>query len=216
MAAPIELPVQVRTGGAGATRALRHRGRVPAVLYGHNVAPRSLDADLHALERVWHRAGRTHLVDLRIDGEQKPRTVLIRELQVNPRTGRAQHADFLAINLREKLTAEVPVVLTGDAPAVSEHKLGSLQQLITTLRVECLPGDLPAQLNVDVSGLSEVDAGVRVSDIPVPRGVTLLQGDTDELVVKVAALRVSGEAEEAAQPQEAAAPETPEETPGAA
>jgi hypothetical protein len=80
---------------------------------------------------------------------------------------------------------------------VSEARVGTIQQLITTLRIECLPADLPAQFSVDVSGLNEIDAGLHVRDIVLPEGVALVHIDPDELVVKVAALRIVEEEPEA-------------------
>jgi large subunit ribosomal protein L25 len=135
------------------------------------------------------RAGRTQLIDLSVDGGRAQK-VLVREMQIDPRSNRPIHADFFAVNLLEKLTADVPVVVTGESPAVVDAKIGTLQQLINTLRIECLPADLPAQFTVDVSGLLEIDSGIHVRDITLPEGVALVHIDPDELVVKVAALRI--------------------------
>jgi large subunit ribosomal protein L25 len=183
--------------------ALRRAGRVPAVVYGHRQPPVSVQADAKDIDRIWQRAGRTHLVDLLLEGHPA-RRVLIRELQRNPRNGRPLHADFFAVNLLEKLTAEVPLVLTGESPAVSELKLGQLLQTLNTVKVECLPTDLPPQITVDVSGLGAVDDAVTVSDLELPEGVTLVSAEPGEVVVKVSALRVR---EEAAEEETAAAEE---------
>ena len=204
MAADLELSASRRTVTGKHVHALRREGLIPAILYGHNVHPVALSIDGRRLQKVWHRAGHSHLVDLLLDGG-RPRKVLIRELQVNPRTARFQHVDLFAVNLREKLTADVPVVIVGESPAVVDAKIGTLQQLITSLRIECLPSDLPSQFNVDVSGLTEIDAGIHVRDIVLPEGVALVHIDVDELVVKVSALRLVTEEEvEAAEAAEAA------------
>jgi large subunit ribosomal protein L25 len=80
---------------------------------------------------------------------------------------------------------------------VTELKLGVLQQIITAIKVECMPGDIPAQLTVDISGLMEIDQGIRLGEVPLPDRVTLATGiDPDELVLKVAQVRVAAEAEE--------------------
>ncbi len=187
--ATIDLQAATREQRGSHNKPLRREGLVPAVLYGHNVEPRAIVAPARLLHRVWMRAGRTQLIDLHVDGG-RPQKVLVREMQLNPRTNRPIHADFFAVNLLEKLTAEVPVVITGESPAVVDSKVGTLQQLINTLRVECLPADLPAQFSVDVSGLLEIDAGIHVRDIVMPEGVALVHIDPDELVVKVTALRI--------------------------
>lgn len=202
--ATIELQATSREARGNHNRALRRTGKVPAVLYGHNVDPWPIEAEARVLRRVWMHAGRTQLVDLKVDGGRAQK-VLVREMQVDPRTGNPIHADFFAVNLREKLTADVPVVIVGESPAVVDAKIGTLQQLITSLRIECLPSDLPSQFNVDVSGLMEIDAGVHVRDIVLPEGVALVHIDVDELVVKVSALRLVTEEEvEAAEAAEAA------------
>ncbi len=215
--ATIELPATTREERGSHNKPLRREGLVPAVLYGHNMQPRAISTQTAVLHRVWMRAGRTHLIDLRVDGARAQK-VLVREMQIDPRTNRPIHADFFAVNLREKLTADVPVVITGESPAVVDARVGTLQQLINTLRVECLPADLPAQFSVDVSGLDEIDAGIHVREIALPEGVVLIHTDPDELVAKVAALRIVEEEVEVAPEEEVAAAaegeaESTEETP---
>ena len=206
MASPLALPAAPRSEHGRHAHVLRRHGRVPAVLYGHNVQPQSLSVDARTLQRVWKSAGRSHLVDLTLDGG-RPRKVLIRELQINPRTADLVHVDLFAVNLREKLTVDVPVVAVGESPAVAVEKLGVLQQILNTIKVECLPSDIPAQLSVDVSGLLAVDDGVHVGQVPLPEGVALASGvNPDELVLKVAPVRVVSEEPEAA-PEEGAAEE---------
>jgi large subunit ribosomal protein L25 len=173
--------------------ALRRTGSVPAVLYGHKISPVSLAVDLKDLERIWHRAGRTHLVDVAVDG-QKQHKVLIKDLQINPRSGRPIHADFFAVNLREKITADVPVIVIGDSPAVHQ-KIGQVQQVVSSLRVESLPADIPAQITVDITSLEEIDQSITLGQIEVPKGVTLVHADPDEVVVKIAPVRVRVEEE---------------------
>lgn len=193
-------------------QAMRRLGQVPAVLYGRDLPAQAIFAETGALVRVWRRAGRTHLIDLSVDGGG-PRKVLFHDLQIDPRTARPLHADFLAVNLRERLAVDVPVRTVGDPPAVTQLKVGSLQQVLVTLRVEALPGNLPDHLTVDVSGLAEVDAALRVRDVVLPEGVSLAAHvDPDEVVVKIAALRavVVEEAAPAAVEAEAPAAETEE------
>jgi large subunit ribosomal protein L25 len=204
MAGSLELNASIRSETGRHVHAVRRRGEVPAVLYGHNVEPQALAIDARNLQRVWRRAGHSNLVDLALDGG-RARKVLIRELQVNPRNAELMHVDLFAVNLREKLVVEIPLVPVGESPAVTEFKLGVLQQVITAVKVECMPGDIPSQLSVDISGLTEVDQGIRLAEVPLPDRVSLATGvDPDELVLKVAQVRVAAEAEEVeAEPAEA-------------
>src|SRR6202790_4541118 len=210
MATSLELSASVRTETGRHVHAVRRRGEVPAILYGHNVEPRKLAIEARSLRKVWHSAGHSHLVDLALDGG-RARKVLTRQLPVKPRTTELMHVDLFAVNLREKLTVEIPLIPVGESPAVSELKLGVLQQIITSVKVECMPGDIPAQLNVDISGLMDIDQGIRLAEVPLPERVTLATGvDPDELVLKVAQVRVAAEPEEleaAAEGEEAEAVE---------
>ena len=182
---------------------MRRHGQVPAVLYGHDLPAQAICADTAELVRVWHRAGRTHLVDLSVDGG-RPRKVLFQDFQIDPRSARPLHADFFVVNLSERLAVDIPIRTVREAPAVTALGVGSLQQVLVTLRVEALPGNLPDHLSVDVSGLTEVDAAVRVRDIVLPDGVSFAGHiDPDDVVVKVAALRAPTTEETAADAVEA-------------
>ena len=188
---------------------LRRDGVVPAVVYGHQYPSLAIETDLRELERLFHRAGRTQLIDLAVEG-RRTRKVLIREMQISPRSGHAVHADFFAPNLSEKTTADVPVVLVGESPAAAA-KQGVVLQVASTVRVEALPTDLPGQITADVAVLDHVDAAITAGDLSLPSGVTLLV-DPAEVVAKVSARRVreveeelEAEAAEAAEGEEAAA-----------
>lgn len=187
---------------------LRAQGRVPGVVYGHNVKPAPIALDSHEFQRVLARAGRTHLIDLVVD-ESRPHKVLIKEVQFHPRRQGAIHVDLQQVSLKEKLQVEVPVVITGEAPAVKRGEADLLVN-VHALRVECLPGDIPESIQVDVSALEEVDLAIRVSEVSVPPGVTVL-ADPEELIVKAAVRRDMAaelEAEEAAETVPEAAGDT--------
>lgn len=197
---------------------LRREGAVPAVIYGHQQDSLAIEADVKSVERLWHRAGKTTLIDLTVEGHQ-PRKVLFREVQYHPRSGQCIHADFFAPNLRVKTIADVPVVLHGEAPAEAQ-KLGQVLQTATTVRVESLPTDLPHQLVLDVSALVDADAMLTAGDLVIPAGVTLLT-DVAEVLVKISVKRVrdveeeeAEAAEHAAEAGEAAAGEAPAATDG--
>jgi large subunit ribosomal protein L25 len=207
--ADLALTAHSRSERGRHVQAIRRQGVVPAILYGRNLPAQAISTEIGALVRVWQRAGRTHLIDLSIDGA-RPRKVLFHDFQVDPRTARPLHADFFAVNLRERLAVDIPVRTVGESPAVTQLKVGSLQQVLATLRVEALPGNLPDHLAVDVSGLTEVDSAVRVREVVLPDGVILAGHiDPDEVVVKVAPLRVV--AVEEAAPAAAEAEPTPAE-----
>jgi large subunit ribosomal protein L25 len=186
-----------------ASRKLRHQGLLPAVVYGQRTASTSIQLDTHEFERVFARAGKTQLIDLVVESG-RPSKVLVSEVQRSPRRNTLLHVDFHQVSLREKMQVDVPVTVTGDAEPVRAGEADVLH-VMHALRVECLPGDIPEVIEVDVSGLANVDDVVRVADITLPRGVTAV-ADPEDVVVKIAARRVAAVEEEAAPVEEAAEP----------
>jgi len=162
-------------------RRLYREGKLPAVVYGHNASPTPLTLDRLEFQRVFVKSGRTHLVDLLVDG--KTEKVLVREIQTHPRRLGPIHVDFYQVDLQEKIRVEVPVHLTGESAAVKRGDADILHA-VHELEVECLPTDIPEGFEVDLTPLAEIDDEFRVSELKVPGGVTIL-AEPDELVVKI-------------------------------
>jgi large subunit ribosomal protein L25 len=200
------------------SRRLHGEGKLAAVVYGHNTKPIPLVLERLEFQKVFLKSGRTHLVDLLVDGDRTEK-VLVREIQTHPRRLGPIHVDFYQVNLEEKITVEVPVHLVGESAAVKRGDADILQPL-HSLRVECLPSDIPEAFEVDLTPLEEIESEIRISDVKMPKGVTVLI-DPEELVVKiikkremkieeeapVAEAAVVGEGEAAAEGEEAAAEE---------
>ncbi len=213
MAGTVSLEVASRTMLGKRVRQLRRKGIIPANLYGRRQPSQPLQVDLYMLDRFLAGHHATHVVDLHLDdgkgkGKGQVLNALVRHVARSPRSGKILHVDFLRVSMNEPVTVRVPVTLNGTAPAVTVER-GVLLHLLDTLEVECLPGDIPEALELDISGLVKIDDALHVRDIALPRGVTLLS-DADEPVVKVVAPRAvlaEEAAEEAAAEAEAAAPE---------
>jgi large subunit ribosomal protein L25 len=167
--------------GKGVARKLRAAGRVPAVLYGTGVEPTALSVDARDLFHLLHTgAGTNVLVDLEVDGERH--LALPRDVQRDHIRGRYVHVDFLAVRADAKITLTVPVRVVGESPGV---KLGGvLEHHLWDLQVECLPTDVPDAIDADISTLDEIGSSLKVSDLVVPEGVTILTSP-DESVVAV-------------------------------
>jgi len=163
-------------------RRLHGQGKLAAVVYGHNTDSTPLVLDRLEFQRVFVKSGRTHLVDLVVDGDRSEK-VLVREIQTHPRRLGPIHVDLYQVSLEEKLTVEVPLHLTGESAAVKRGDADVLQP-IHALRVECLPTDIPESFEVDLTPLEEIEAEFRVSDLNVPKGVTVLN-DPEDLIVKI-------------------------------
>ena len=163
------------------SRRLLREGKVPAIVYGHNTEPTPITLDRLEFQKVFLKSGRTHLVDLGIDGRTEK--VLVREIQTHPRRLGPIHVDFYQVNLQEKIEVEVPVHISGESGPVKRGD-GDILQPMHSVRVECLPSDIPAEFVVDITPLEEIDSELRVSDLSVPQGVTVLD-DPEQLVVKI-------------------------------
>lgn len=196
--ATLELQAEPRTAVGRGLRKLRDEGYVPAVLYGHGLAAQNLQVEQRALERLLAHGGAHSLISLSVAGVQEPYTVLLREIQRYPTRPQVQHVDFYRVVMTEKLQTSVPLVLVGQSLAVASG-MAALIQNLDSVEVECLPGDLPSALEIDISVLERADQNILVSDLVVPSGVEILE-DPETVIVSLAAARVAME-EEAVVPE---------------
>jgi large subunit ribosomal protein L25 len=178
----MQLKASTRTLLGKSSRRLHGEGKLAGVVYGHNTAATPLVMDRLEFQKVYGKSGRTHLVDLLVDGDRTEK-VLVREIQTHPRRLGPIHVDFYQVSLEEKITVEVPVHLTGESAAVKRGDADVLQP-VHMVRVECLPTDIPEAFEVDLTPLEEIESELRISDLNVPKGVTVLV-DPEELVVKI-------------------------------
>ncbi len=171
MAKQVKLKAEQRTAvGRSATRKLKARGIIPAIVYGGKEKPQPLQVsarDINAM--LSHAAGENILVELEIAGEKSNRTALVQEIQHSPVGGDILHIDFHAVSMDEKIQAEVPLEPTGIANGVKNFG-GLLEQSLRSLPIECLPRDLPDRITVDVSNL-DIGDSIHVRDIQLPNGV---------------------------------------------
>jgi large subunit ribosomal protein L25 len=175
-------------------RFLRRQGITPAHIFGHNVKSQALQCDTAELKRVIDHAGTTRLVSLKIDGEKQPKSVFIREIQRDTLSKQLLHIDFYQVKMGEKIAVEVPIVLVGEAPAM-KVKGRMLAHGINSLSIECLPHNVPPQIEVDISILEEVEQAIHVKDVVLDPDITV-HADSEQLVVKVAEAVVKVEEEE--------------------
>jgi large subunit ribosomal protein L25 len=173
-------------------KALRRNGRLPAVIYGHEVAPIAIDLDVREASRIL--AGMTSSQFIKIDVDGITHTALIREKQRHPVRGNLLHVDFLAVSMTEKLRASVTIEIVGDAPAARDYN-GIVVTVVEIVEVECLPRDLPERIIVDISTLVEIGDAIYVRDIDLPEEVSVLT-DIDEVVVLVTAPAMEEKEEE--------------------
>ena len=170
------------------TRFLRRQGITPTHLFGHNVSSLALQCDTAKLQRIIAQTGMTKPINLEIEGDKRPRTVFIREIQRDELTRQLLHVDFYQVKKTEKIKLDIPIVFVGEAPAMKE-KENILTHGVTSLTIECLPGEVPPQIEVDLSHLEEVEQAIYVRDIILSPDITVIT-ESDQLMVKVSKARV--------------------------
>lgn len=197
--AKVSFPAQVRTVTGKQVRRLRREGMVPGIVYGPVVEGTvPVMVDRREFMKFYQSHGHSTLIDLQWDGGVE--SVFIREVQVDPVRRDPLHIDFFAPNLRRVIRAMVPLVLHN--PQSSARAM--LNEIRTDVEVEALPARIPAQLDVDVSGLENVGDAVHVRDLTLPAGVELVT-DGDEIIAQMAPTALQETDEEVAAEDEAAA-----------
>jgi len=184
--------------GKNAARRLRRRGLVPGIVYGGKGENLAVAVDPKALQRVLRsEAGRNAILKLSI-ADHGSSNAILKNWQVDPVKESFLHADFYRIAMDVAIRVTVPIHVVGEARGVKVDA-GILELVIREIEVECLPGDIPERIAVDVSDLG-INQSLRVSDVPIPAKVKVLQA-ADQVVVHVVAVK-----EEEAAPAAAAAP----------
>ena len=173
------------------TRFLRRQGITPTHIFGHGLESLALQCDTAELKHIIAQAGTTRLISLKIDGDKHSRSVFIREIQRDVIKGNLLHVDFYQIRKEEKIKADIPIVLMGEAPAM-QLKGRMLSHTLTRLSIECLPDKLPPQIEVDLSPLDELDKAIHVRNIFFSPDITVLT-DPDQMVAKVIEARAKEE-----------------------
>ena len=206
----IQLSARPRTLIGKQVAQLRRQGWTPAVIYGHRSEPAHLCVATAELERLLGTAGTSQLVQIRVEGEAEARMALVRQLQRHVTRHTLLHADFIQVRMDEVVRSEVRLVLVGEPTAV-EHHDAVLDHGLSSLYVEALPGDLPAEIEVDVSCLEKIGDAIVVGDLVLGSKVQVLTG-ADEVVARLTPLGRGVAADEVEAEVEAEAPETERET----
>lgn len=166
-------------------RKLRREGLVPAHVFGHKIKTEHLQVKESEFKKVYDKVGETGIIALTIGAEKKP--VLVRSVQIHPVTDDTLHIDFYQVNLTEKVKVNVPLEITGEAPAV-EKKIGLLLTPVSEVEVEALPGDLPENIEIDITNLAEIDDEIKVKDLKVDRSKIEILVDEELVVAQIGEL----------------------------
>lgn len=191
------LKAEKRTVEGRKVKKLRKEGYLPGNVFGKKIKSQSVQVNLKDFEKTYKEVGETGLLTLNVGSEDRP--VLIHNLQLNPVTDDPIHVDFLQVDLKEEVEANIPIELVGESPA-EKQALGTVVQYINEIKVEALPGDLPEKFEVDISTLLEVDQSIIVKDLKYDKSKVEIKDDVEAIVAKV----------EPPQKEEVVTPEVPE------
>lgn len=220
------LKAEKRTLSGRKVKKLRNEGNLPANVFGRDIKSVSVQVNTKEFEKTFAETGETGIVELVIGSDKRP--VLVHNVQTDPVSDSVLHVDFLQVNLKQKVTAQVPIELVGESPA-EKQGLGTVVQYLNELEVEALPTDLPDKFEIDTSVLSEVDQAIQVKDVKIDKTKVEIQEGAEEIVVKVEppkeekeeevvvapaeGAEEAGEAKEAASSEETEAEKEPEDKP---
>jgi large subunit ribosomal protein L25 len=163
-------------------KSLRRQNILPANIFGRKTDSLAIQVNVKEFEKVFKEAGETGLIEVLVDGKKKP--VLVHDVHTDPVSDAFLHVDFVQVDLKEKIEAQVPVELRGESPA-EKQSLGTVVQYEDELTVEALPTDLPDSFEIDISNLENVDDAVQVKDIKVNKAKVEIKEEADKILVKV-------------------------------
>jgi large subunit ribosomal protein L25 len=176
------LKAEVRKLVGRKVKNLRKEGLLPANVSGKKVESVSVQVNFKEFKEIYDEVGETGLIMLKLESEERP--VLVHNVQMHALTDDMIHVDFLQVDLKEKVEAQVPVEVVGTSPA-EKQSLGTVVQHLNEVTVEALPTDLPEKFEVSVDELTEVDQAIFVKDIKVDRSKVEIKTNEEEIVVKV-------------------------------
>lgn len=175
------LKAEKRTVIGSKVKQLRRTGVVPANLFGKTIESQAIQVNAVDFNRVYKEAGETSLIWVQVGGEEKERPTLVTSVHYNPITGDKLHIDFHQVNLKEKVTANVPVEIIGESELVASN-LAVLSQSLNEIEVEALPTDIPENITFDITSLKAIGDLLKVSDAKVPSEVEI-KTDPEQIVV---------------------------------
>lgn len=198
----MQLNAEKRTLLGRRANKLRKNGKILAVIFEKGEQSSPITLDEKEFKKVFKTAGESTLIDVSVDGGKSVK-VLVSEVQHDPVFSNIIHVNLHAVKLTEKITAAIPVEIIGENDLVIGGK-ALLLTLLPEIEVECLPTDLPAKFEIDVSGLTEIGQGLKVSDIKIDKSKVTIKQEEDNFIVRLDYPEMKEEVvEEVATPAEA-------------
>jgi len=161
---------------------LRKQNLIPSVCYGKGFDPVNVQVDYQSFRKLFKEVSTTQVFNLKIDDKETP--VLIYEINFDPMTDRVNHVDFLHVNMKEKISANVPVETEGLSPAIKNFN-AAITVAKHEIEVYCLPMDIPHVIKIDLSKLENIGDAVTVADLKLGDQVEIID-DPEDVIVTVA------------------------------
>ncbi len=171
-----------RTALGRKVRALRRTGVVPANIFGKKIKSLAIQIEIKSLKDILKKAGETNLIDIVVEGG-KTHPVLVAGYSQDPVSGSLLHVDFHEVDLNVKTTAMVPLKAVGESEAVKAGNVLVLQR--NEIEVEALPADLPNEIEVDITVLTEVGSTIHAKDLKLDRSKVTLMVEDEEVIATV-------------------------------
>jgi large subunit ribosomal protein L25 len=190
----LELTLDPREAQGKANKRLRRSGFVPGVVYGKGEGSTNVQVEAKTFETLYRAAGKTSVVKFHVPGNRGATSGFIKGVQRHPLSGQAIHVDYYLVNLDVEMEVDVPLVFTGEAPAVEETG-GTLLHNLSSVRVKALPADIPHEITVNVATLVSLDVAIHVRDLSLNRDLVHVLTDGETLVATVVPPRVEEEPE---------------------
>jgi large subunit ribosomal protein L25 len=159
---------------------LRKQGLIPATVYGKEFESKSVQFVATDLDKLYDEVGESTLVNLHVDKENLP--ILFRNPQYHPIEGNLIHIDCYKVNLKEKISAMVPIEFIGESQSVKNGN--TLMTITDEVEVEALPADLPESIEVDLSTLDNLEAVITVADLKIDTSKLTILTDAEQLIAK--------------------------------
>ena len=167
------------------TRAtLQAEDKIPAVVYGPKQESIALSVDRRDFMKTFKEAGESTIIELA--GLEEPIEVLVHDLDFHPSKGQVQHIDFYAFERGKEMTTEVPISFVGTAPV--EKGGGMVNKVLHEVTITCRPSNLPSEIEIDITVLTEADQQLTIADLPALEGVSY-EHETDEVVAVAEGVR---------------------------
>jgi large subunit ribosomal protein L25 len=159
---------------------IKKAGFLPAILYGQEMKPQNIQIKANDFQKIYESAGEAALIDLSIDGAEPIKT-LIKDVQKENIRGKFIHADFYAVNMKKKISVEIPLNFIGESKAEKEMG-GTLVKSMETIHINCLPSDLVEHIDVDLSVLTNFHDTIQAGSIKLPENIELVTHPHDVIV----------------------------------